>query len=54
MIGWIVTGGILFRERVQELESGYRKEERQRSKVPWWQWAITAFGALAVIVALFS
>ncbi len=54
MIGWIITSGLLLNERAQEIESGYREEERQGSKVPWWQWAITAFGALAFLYALIS
>lgn len=54
MFGWIITGCLLLRERAQEIESGYRKEERQGGKVPWWQWAITAFGAIYFLIALFG
>lgn len=54
MFGWIITGGLLLRERAQEIESGYRKEERQGSKVPIFQWIVTAFGAVMFMVALFS
>lgn len=55
MFGWIITGGLLLRERAQEIESGYRKEDRQsESKVPMFQWIVTAFGAIMFMVALFS
>jgi len=54
MLGWLITGGVLLNERAQEIESGYRKEKRQGSKVPWWQWAITAFGAIYFLIALFG
>lgn len=55
MFGWIITGGLLLRERSQEIESGYRKEDRQsESKVPMFQWIVTAFGAVMFMVALFS
>lgn len=54
MFGWIITGGLLLRERAQEIESGYRKEERQGGKIHWWQWTITAFGAIYFIVAMFG
>ena len=55
MFGWIITGGLLLRERAQEIEFGYRKEDRQsESKVPMFQWIVTAFGAIMFMVALFS
>lgn len=55
MFGWIITGGLLLRERAQEIESGYRKEYRQfESKVPMFQWIVTAFGAVMFMMALFS
>lgn len=54
MFGWIITGGLLLRERAQEIESGYRKEDRQDGKVPMFQWIVTAFGAVMFMVALFS
>ena len=55
MFGWIITGGLLLRERAQEIESGYRKEDGQsESKVPMFQWIVTAFGAVAFIVILFG
>lgn len=28
MFGWIITGGLLLRERAQEIESGHRKNEK--------------------------
>lgn len=35
MLGWIITGGLLLYERTQEIESGYRKEDREsESKAP--------------------
>lgn len=53
MFGWIIASGLLLRERAQEIESGYRKEDRQsESKVPMIQWIITAFGAIYFIVGL--
>ena len=55
MLGWIITGCLLLRERAQEMESGYRKEDRKsESKVPMIQWMVTAFGAVMFMVALFS
>lgn len=54
MFGWIITGGLLLRERAQEIESGYRKEDREGSEVLWWQWVITAFGAIYFLIALFG
>jgi len=55
MLGWIITSGLLLRERAQEIESGYRKEDRQsESKVPMFQRIVTAFGAVMFMVALFS
>ena len=55
MFGWIITGGLLLHERAQEIESGYRKEDRQsESKVPLFQWIVTAFGAVMFMVVLFS
>ena len=55
MFGWIITGGLLLRERAQEIESGYKKEDREsESKVPMSQWIVTAFGAIMFMVALFS
>lgn len=52
MFGWIITGGLLLRERAQEIESGYRKEDRPKSSPSWWEWLIIAFGAIVFIVAL--
>lgn len=55
MFGWIITGGLLLRERAQEIESGYRKEDRQsESKVSMFQWIVTAFGAIYFMFALFG
>lgn len=55
MFGWIITGGLLLRERAQEIESGYRKEDRQsESKVLMFQWIVIAFGVVMFIIALFG
>lgn len=52
MLGWLITGGVLLHERAQEIESGYRKEDKSKSSPSWWEWLIIAFGAIAFIVAL--
>ena len=52
MFGWIITGGLLLRERAQEIESGYRKEDTPKSSPSWWEGGIIAFGAIAFIGAL--